>query len=291
MWGDQNNAGVLVFTFITDYMLAPTFINISGYRFVHIDDLDKLQAAMKQRLSTLSVLGSVMLASEGINVSLAGTAESIAGFRRWLNADKRFAGIWLKETTSEYIPYQRLRVRQRNEIIAFDGQQSEQRQQNRPAAKSISPTQLKSWIDQQKDLTLLDTRNDYEIVSGTFNQSQHVNIKHFRHFKEAVKTAVANGELDTEKPMITYCTGGIRCEKAAPWLLENGFSEVYQLEGGLLNYFQQCGGSHWQGDCFIFDERVELTPEDLQPTGAGLCDYCQLAVPAGTECQCQLGQH
>jgi UPF0176 protein len=145
-------------------------------------------------------------------------------------------------------------------------------------------------LDENKDMTLLDARNDYEIVSGTFPQSTNVNIKHFRNFKSAIEDALEAGQLDPNKPLVTYCTGGIRCEKAAPWLLEKGFSEVYQLEGGLLNYFAQCGSAHWEGDCFIFDDRVELTT-DLKPTGAGLCDFCQLAVPLGTDCRCQLGQH
>ena len=154
----------------------------------------------------------------------------------------------------------------------------------------MSPETVKSWLDEQRDFTLLDTRNDYEIVSGTFPQSVDVNIKHFRNFKKAVEEALELGQLDVEKPMVTFCTGGIRCEKAAPWLLEKGFSEVYQIEGGLLNYFDKCGDAHWEGDCFIFDDRVVLTT-DLKPTGAGLCDYCQLAVPEGTSCRCQLGQH
>ena len=128
------------------------------------------------------------------------------------------------------------------------------------------------------------------VESGTFETAMHLDIKHFRHFKEAIRQALEQGELDKSQPMVTFCTGGIRCEKAAPWLLAEGFEQVYQIEGGLINYLQQSRASHWQGDCFVFDDRVELTPE-LQPTGAGLCDLCQLAVPKGGECQCQLGVH
>ncbi len=231
-----------------------------------------------------------MLASEGINVSLAGTAHAATLTREHFDTDPRLASLWLKETVSATVPYRRLRVRVRAEIIAFDGQDSERLQAARPVAAAISPDVLKQWLDENRDMTLLDARNDYEIVSGTFPQSTHLDIKHFRTFKAAVARQIESGELDPAKPLVTYCTGGIRCEKAAPWLLEQGFSEVYQLEGGLLNYFQTCGDAHWQGDCFIFDDRVELTTQ-LQPTGAGLCDYCQLAVPAGTHCRCQLGRH
>ena len=266
------------------------FINISGYRFVHLNDLPDLQARLKSSLSEFGMQGSIMLASEGINVSLAGTAEAVAKTRHCLNQDERLRDLWLKETLSEEVPYRRLRIRVRTEIIAFDGQESESLKAARPVAAAIAPATLKQWLDEGRDITLLDARNDYEIVSGTFPQSTNVNIKHFRNFKAAIEEALEAGQLDQSKPLVTYCTGGIRCEKAAPWLLEKGFSEVYQVEGGLLNYFAECGAAHWQGDCFIFDDRVELTT-DLIPTGAGLCDFCQLAVPKDTDCRCQLGQH
>jgi len=268
---------------------TPT-VNVSGYRFVHLNDLPELQARLKTSLAEFGMQGSIMLASEGINVSLAGTAAAVEKTRHFLNQDERLANLWLKETLSENVPYRRLRIRVRTEIIAFDGQESERLQASRPVAAAIPPETLNRWLDENRDITLLDARNDYEIVSGTFPQSTNVNIKHFRNFKKAIEDALAEGQLDPDKPLVTYCTGGIRCEKAAPWLLEKGFSEVYQVEGGLLNYFSKCGSAHWEGDCFIFDDRVELTTA-LKPTGAGLCDFCQLAVPEGTDCRCQLGQH
>jgi UPF0176 protein len=271
-------------------MQATPIINISGYRFVHLNDLPELQIRLKASLTEFGMQGSIMLAGEGINVSLAGTSEAVLKTRDFLNQDKRLVDLWLKETVSKEVPYRRLRIRVRTEIIAFDGQDSEILQAARPVAEAIPPETLKRWLDQNKEMTLLDARNDYEIVSGTFPKSTSVNIKHFRNFKTAVVDALEAGQLDPSKPLVTYCTGGIRCEKAAPWLLEKGFSEVYQLDGGLLNYFAECGAAHWEGDCFIFDDRVELTT-DLEPTGAGLCDFCQLAVPAGTDCRCQLGQH
>jgi len=271
-------------------MTTEQIINLSGYRFVHLDDLPALQQCLKEELCQLGMQGSVMLAGEGINLSLAGSAAAVQLTRNCLDKDPRLKDLWLKESASESVPYKRLRVRVRTEIIAFDGQDSESLQAARPKAQSIAPLKLKQWLDENRDITLLDARNDYEIVSGTFPQSRHLSIKNFRHFKAAVMQCLDEGTLDRQKPLVTYCTGGIRCEKAAPWLLEQGFSEVHQVEGGLLNYLETCGDAHWQGECFVFDDRVELNRE-LQPTGAGLCDYCQLAVPAGTACRCQLGQH
>lgn len=271
-------------------MADQSFINISGYRFVHLDGLAELQSHLKSVLSSIGVKGAVVLASEGINVTLAGTEIQIKATTDFFETQPLLAGLWFKRSQSDAAPHRRLRVRIRTEIISFDGQDSEQFQALRPAAPVISPQMLDQWLDHEQPVTLLDTRNDYEIVSGTFKDAVHLDIKHFKHFKQAAAEAMANGKLDPEKPIVTFCTGGIRCEKAAPWLLQQGFKEVYQIEGGVINYLRQSDAQHWQGDCFVFDERVELD-RDLQPTGAGLCDHCQLAVPAGTECQCQLGPH
>jgi len=101
-----------------------------------------------------------------------------------------------------------------------------------------------------------------------------------------VKKALAKGELHKDKPTVTFCTGGIRCEKAAPWMLEQGFKEVYQIEGGVLNYFERTGGKHWSGDCFVFDDRVEVD-KALSPTGASWCTDCQLTISPGQTCHCQ----
>ena len=150
--------------------------------------------------------------------------------------------MWLKETLSDFVPHKRLRVRVRTEIIAFDGSESAIRNASRPVAAALMPATLDAWLDEGRPMTLLDTRNDYEIVSGTFATAQHLDIKHFRHFKQAVKEALERGELEKSQPVVTFCTGGIRCEKAAPWLLDEGFAEVYQIEGGILNYLQNTRG-------------------------------------------------
>ncbi|MFK7890398.1 MAG: rhodanese-like domain-containing protein [Granulosicoccus sp.] len=260
--------------------------NVSGYRFVKLEYLPLLQADLHQSLSETGVLGTILLAEEGINIALAGTDEQIDAARKIFQEDSRFANLWLKESESDEIPFSKLKVRVRHEIIAFDGAGAADRQLQRPHALSVEPEQLAQWIDEGKQLALLDTRNDYEIESGTFTSAVQLNIAHFRDFQAAVRQALEEGTLDKNQPTVTFCTGGIRCEKAAPWMIEQGFREVYQIDGGILNYFERTGGKHWEGDCFVFDDRVELDKQ-LTPTGATWCTDCQLTVKHGETCRCQ----
>lgn len=262
------------------------FVNVSGYRFTRLDYLPVLQADMHKALSETGVLGTILLADEGINIALAGTEDQIDQAREYFQSDPRFSDLWLKHSYSQAIPFSKLKVRIRHEIIAFDGAAAGTQQLNRPDAPTIAPDELMAWLDNGKDFTLLDTRNTYEIKSGTFHQAEHLHIGHFRDFKNAVLKAMDDGTLDPDKPTVTFCTGGIRCEKAAPWMLEQGFKQVYQIEGGVLNYFERSGGKHWSGECFVFDDRVEVDTA-LKPTGASWCTQCQLTIAAGQQCNCQ----
>jgi UPF0176 protein len=136
---------------------------------------------------------------------------------------------------------------------------------------SIKPTEFKSWLDEGKEIIVLDARNDYEMRTGKFQNAIDLNIKSFRDFPTAAK------QLPDElkgTPVVMYCTGGVRCEKASVVLLEEGFNEVYQLEGGILGYFEECGGAHWDGECFVFDKRVGVNPE-LEETDTVMCFTCR----------------
>ncbi len=265
------------------------YINLSGYRFIQLDYLPVLQADLLQALAETGVLGTILLADEGINVALAGTRPQCEAARAVFEADERFRDLWLKESTSETKPFSKLKVRIRHEIIAFDGAEARTRQLRRPEAPALPPETLAQWLDEERDFTLLDTRNTYEVESGTFTQAEHLDIAHFRDYQRAVTQALEDGSLDPAKPIVTFCTGGIRCEKAAPWMIEQGFKEVYQIEGGILNYFERTGGKHWDGDCFVFDDRVEVDKQ-LQPTGATWCTSCQLTIQPGQQCVCQSKQ-
>jgi len=264
-------------------------VNLSGYRFVVLDALEPRRQALQHGLGETGVRGTVLLAAEGINVALAGSVAECAAARAVLDADSALAGLWLKESRSDTVPFARLKVRLRNEIIAFDGEDAIARQAARPAAASLAPETLAAWLEAGRDITLLDTRNAYEVASGTFVGARHLDLEHFGDFDHAARAAIASGRLDPDRPVVTFCTGGVRCEKAAPWLREHGFREVWQIEGGVLNWFERCGDAHWEGNCFVFDARVEIDAR-LAPTGATFCPKCQRAVPADRACRCASGR-
>lgn len=224
-------------------------INIAGYRFVFLDALPELRIQLLDQCLLLALKGSILLSEEGINIFLAGSRQAIHDFKLFLNKDHRFLNMRFHESVSDAIPFKRMKVKIKKEIITM-------RQPNvQPAegqAPTITPDLLKQWLDEKRDFTLLDTRNEYELAYGTFENAINPHVDDFSEFPKVVN------ELDSKKPVVMFCTGGIRCEKASLYLLQNGFSQVYQLEGGILNYFSKVGGAHYSGSCFVFDERVAL---------------------------------
>jgi len=237
-------------------------LNIAAYRFVPLDRLPELRVEILARCKALSLKGTVLIAAEGINLFLAGAAEDIEAFLGALHADARFAAIEVKRSWSAAQPFKRLLVKIKREIVTM------RRPEIDPArmpAPRLAPQELKRWLDAGRDVVLLDTRNQFEVDLGSFENTLSLGLKSFGDFPRATPALAAQVR---ERTIVTFCTGGIRCEKAAPWLISQGFNDVYQLEGGILNYFEQCGGAHFRGECFVFDERVALDA-GLQPGGAG----------------------
>jgi len=243
------------------------FVNIAGYRFVDLPDRDELREPFREACEKNRLLGTILLSTEGINFFLCGDQAGIDGFLNYLESDERFVDIPLKISHSEKLAFRRMNVRLKKEIISMGMDEI------RPAectGEAISPTEFKHWLDEGRDITILDTRNDYEIRIGTFENAVDLDISTFRTFPDAV----ANSDLDKEKTVVMFCTGGIRCEKASALMLNQGFQDVRQLEGGVLGYFEEVGGAHWNGDCFVFDRRVAVDPE-LNVTGAEVCFACR----------------
>jgi len=270
----------------TDSTAAEQFVNVSGYRFVRLIDLLELQESMRAAFAEIEIKGTVLIAEEGINAALSGTREQVDKTKAWFDQDARFSGMWFKESISPTQPFANMKVRVRDEIITFQPNDSARIFPADQPAPNMDPATLKSWLDEARKFTLLDTRNVYEVKSGTFESAHDLQIETFKQFAAAIEQGLEEGSLSKDEPVVTFCTGGIRCEKAAPYLLQNGFKEVYQVEGGILNYFETCGDAHWNGDCFVFDDRIEIHP-NLEPTGAERCEECHQAIPPGTTHVCE----
>ena len=231
----------------------PEIINISAYRFAKLEDLKTLRDELRDLSFSLHLKGTILLSGEGINLFAAGLED---GVEKLLNRIKQVPGLEQltpKVSRSTHQPFRRMLVKIKKEIISF-GVEGIDPAKN-PAPK-ISPKELKQWLDENKEIILLDTRNDYEVKLGTFKNAINPNIQHFRQFPKFAET------LDSlkEKPVVMFCTGGIRCEKATSLALKLGVSDVYQLDGGILKYFEDVGADHFKGDCFVFDHRVAVTP-------------------------------
>ncbi|MDF2578886.1 MAG: sulfurtransferase [Microbacterium sp.] len=234
-------------------------LNVSAYLFTHIADPAALRDVLRERAEGAGLKGTILLAEEGVNLFLAGAESAVRQFLDDLRADARFAALTAKESWSDEQPFGRMLVKVKREIIRMD------RPTIRPAderAPSVTPGDLRRWLDQGHDdsgreVVLLDTRNAFEVDYGTFAGAVDWRIERFTQFPDA---AAAHHDQLAGKTVVSFCTGGIRCEKAAIVLREEGV-DAYQLEGGILGYFEREGGAHWNGECFVFDERESLAPD------------------------------
>ena len=238
-------------------------LNIAAYHFVHIDDPAAVAAQVRGLAEAGDLRGTVLVAEEGINIFLAGAESAIHVFLDALRSDPRFTGIVVKESRSRTQPFARLKVKLKQEIIAFRRDNASPLEGRAPA---VAPQDLARWIEKGEDdsgrrLVLLDTRNREEIGYGTFSGALTLPIDNFTDLPEALtphRSALADAVV------VSFCTGGIRCEKAALWMHAEGMANVLQLEGGILGYFERVGGYGYDGRCFVFDDRVALDAE-LKP--------------------------
>ena len=243
-------------------------VNIAGYRFVNLEDRDELRQPFRLICDKLGLKGTILLSKNGINFFLAGEQKSIDSYIDFLEKDERFIDIPLKISYTDYQPFRRMLVRLKKEIIALGIDEV------RPAdftAPNIKPKEFKKLLDENEDLLILDTRNDYETRVGIFENAIDLNLSTFREFPEAILDLP--DEYKT-KQIVMYCTGGIRCEKASVVMMNAGFENVKQLEGGILGYFEETDGSYWKGDCFVFDQRVAVDT-NLNETEYSMCFACR----------------
>lgn len=235
-------------------MSAPVSV-VAAYRFVEITDGPALRERLLSQAQAAGLKGTVLLAPEGINLSLAGADAPLRNWLETLQQDPRFAAVDIKWHRSEKMPFGKLLVKLKREIIRMN--QPTVRPQAGRAPAVDAPT-LVRWLqtgrcDEGRPVVLLDTRNAFEVDAGAFEGALDWRLSKFSDFPEAL--AQHADELEG-KTVVSYCTGGIRCEKAALWMADAGVQNVLQLDGGILRYFEQTTGApHWHGDCVVFDDR------------------------------------
>jgi len=247
------------------------FLNISTYRFVELDALPALRDRLEASARAAGLKGTILIAREGINLFMAGEDAALRGWvAASLHAEPPFAGLPTKDSFSDALPFRRLKVKIRNELIRMNHPTI---QPQRGRAASVEPATLARWLAQGHDdagrpVAMLDTRNDFEVDAGTFEGTHDWRLTKFSDFPAAFDARRAELEGRT---VVSFCTGGIRCEKAALYMRERGLPDVLQLEGGILGYFQATQGAApgWRGECFVFDDRrtvaADLAPGELPP--------------------------
>jgi len=242
-------------------------LNISSYKFVPLNDLPVLRERLLDQTKSLGLKGTILIAEEGINFFLAGTAEQIRAFVGWLKQDQRFSDLDPKESWSDDQPFRKILVKIKKEIIRMNHPTIRPSAGRAPA---VTAETLNRWLDQGHDdegrpVVTLDTRNAFEVDFGTFKNTIDYRISKFTEFPKAIS---AHKDELKDKTIVSFCTGGIRCEKAAIYMREIGLEHTYQLEGGILKYFEETDAHHYDGSCFVFDEREAIDPSLLpQKTG------------------------
>jgi UPF0176 protein len=251
-------------------------VNIAAYKFVSLDNLEEMRPQYQALCNELGLKGTVLLTPEGINMFVSGPREAIDQYLAWVRSDARLADLEVKESLSNEQSHRRMLVRIKKEIITM---RMPLIKPELGRAPSVEATTLKRWLDQGHDdngkpVVMVDTRNAFEVDVGTFNNTIDYRIDKFTEFPEVI---AANKDALADKTVVTFCTGGIRCEKAAIHMQNIGYDNVYQLEGGILKYFEEVGGAHYTGDCFVFDYRTALNPK-LEPTETVQCFACRAIV-------------
>lgn len=254
-------------------MVALDFINtneikiIAFYRFVSLPDYQQIQPKLKAFCIENNIKGTILLASEGINGTVSGFEDDIQKLLAYFNKDLRLQNIEFKESFAKYKPFGKMKVRLKKEIVRMGVEDLD-------ASNAGEYIDSKNWdsLISDKNVILVDTRNEYEVVLGTFKNAINPHTKEFRQFP---KWAKENLKPKKHKKVAMFCTGGIRCEKSTAYLKKLGFENVYHLKGGILQYLEDTkneSGS-WQGQCFVFDERIAVN-DKLEPSRDVLCKVC-----------------
>src|SRR3989344_1260897 len=235
------------------------------YKYIELNNLNELTEKIKEKCSEIKLMGTILLAEEGINGNIAGTREQLNEFKEFLESIPEFKEMVYRENFSECIPFKKASVRKRNEIVTLGLKEVNVKHRGR----HISPQELKKMIQEKQEIVLLDARSNYETKIGKFKNAVTLNIENFREFPKKLN------ELNKfkEKKIVMYCTGGVKCEKASAYLKEKGFKNVFQLNGGIINYINQFPDSELEGRCFVFDKRLSV-PSGKKDSLISSCKIC-----------------
>lgn len=242
------------------------------YKFVTLENFEDIREPLRELMVQQEVRGTLLLANEGINGTVAGSREGIDALLAWLKSDERLADLDYKESYTNEMPFKRTKVKLKREIVTMGVEGIDPKQ---VVGTYVAPEEWNALIS-DPEVILVDTRNDYEVEVGTFKNAVNPSTTTFREFPEYV-----NSTLDPEKhkKVAMFCTGGIRCEKSTAYLKEQGFEEVYHLKGGILKYLEEVPQeeSLWEGDCFVFDDRVTVNHQ-LEKGEYDQCHACRLPI-------------
>ncbi|WP_018131030.1 oxygen-dependent tRNA uridine(34) hydroxylase TrhO [Effusibacillus pohliae] len=240
------------------------------YKYVHIDDPVRFAEEHLQFCKELGVKGRILVAEEGINGTISGTVEQTDTYMETLHNDPRFADMIFKIDEADDHAFKRISVRPRKELVTF--RLEEDIDPNQLTGKYLKPKEFFEMM-QRDDVLILDGRNDYEYDIGHFRNAIRPGVRSFREFPEWIRQNLSQYK---DKKILTYCTGGIRCEKLSGFLLKEGFKEVYQLEGGIVTYGKdpEVKGQLFDGKCYVFDERISIPINQVEDVIVGKCHHC-----------------
>jgi UPF0176 protein len=256
-------------------MTPDKYLTAAFYKFVELHDFAALKAPLLAFCEEHAIKGTILLAAEGINGTIAGQPDQVRAALAYLRADPRLADLEHKESGATKAPFYRMKVRLKREIVTLGMPHVH------PATMAGTYVKPQEWnrLLEDPNVVVVDVRNDYEVALGTFTGALNPGTKSFRELPDWVRS---NAALRAKPKVAMFCTGGIRCEKSTAFLRSEGFEEVYHLQGGILKYLGTvpAGESRWQGDCFVFDERVAVG-QGLQPGSHELCRSCRNPIGAG----------
>lgn len=249
-----------------------TFTVAAMYKFTALPDFEALQGPLQTVCRENGVMGTILLAEEGLNGTIAGTAAGIKAAIGHIQSDSRFDRMSLKYSFAEHMPFHRMKVRLKKEIVTMGKPIADP---NKQVGTYVKPEEWNDLIS-DPDVILVDTRNEYEVAIGTFKGAEDPQTASFREFPDWVEALKERASKGGKPKVAMFCTGGIRCEKASSYMKTEGFDEVYHLEGGILKYLENVPEeeSLWQGECFVFDQRVSVE-HGLKPGSYDMCHACR----------------